>query len=421
MTVEEREIRLGGLVHNFDSRRIPLSNRERQNCHGPYPYYGATGIMDYVDDFLFDGLYLLVAEDGSVERPDGKPFVQLVNGKFWANNHAHVLKGATDEDTKFLYYALKAIPIRPFVSGSVQAKLSQANMNRIPIPYPMDRVERRAIAHILGTLDDKIELNRRMNQTLEAIAQAIFKSWFVDFDPVRAKAEGRQPVGMDAETAALFPDSFVESELGPIPKGWDVAKLGDKAFLSRENLKPLDYPQEIFSYYSIPAFDDRLMPYLEKGDVIKSNKFIVQPTSILLSKLNPLISRVWLPTITEDYRSICSTEFLVVVPKDVVFREYFYALFSSKSFMNIYATLVTGTSGSHQRIKPDSFLDIVVAYPKTDAVSMFSDIARPLYCSISRSLSELETITHMRDALLPKLLSGELRPPDAERMVGAVT
>ena len=94
---------LGDVAVNFDSRRVPLSSREREQRRGPYPYYGATGIMDYVDDFLFEGLHVLIAEDGSVERDDGKPFVQLVDGRFWVNNHAHVLRAATDRDTRFLY------------------------------------------------------------------------------------------------------------------------------------------------------------------------------------------------------------------------------------------------------------------------------------------------------------------------------
>ena len=127
----------------------------RKQRPGNYPYYGATGIIDYVDAFLFDGLHLLIAEDGSVEKPNGKPFLQLVDGKFWVNNHAHVLKGSTDKDTKYIYYALSTIAIRPFVSGSVQAKLSQNNMNRIPVPFPIDKSDRHTIAHILGTFDDK--------------------------------------------------------------------------------------------------------------------------------------------------------------------------------------------------------------------------------------------------------------------------
>jgi type I restriction enzyme S subunit len=226
------ETPVGELVQNFDSRRVPLSNREREKRRGVYPYYGATGVMDQVNDFLFEGLHLLIAEDGSVERPDGKPFLQLVNGKFWVNNHAHVLKGATDEDTRFIYYALSTVPVRPFMSGSVQAKLSQTNLNKIPVPYPKDVAQRRAIAHIFGTLDDKIELNRRMSETLEQMARALFKAWFVDFEPVRAKMEGcwrkgQSLPGLPAHLYDLFPDRLVDSELGEIPEGWEVASLPD--------------------------------------------------------------------------------------------------------------------------------------------------------------------------------------------------
>src|SRR2546427_1660859 len=196
---------LGTLVQNFDARRVPLSSREREKRRGRYPYHGATGVMDYIDDFLFEGLHLLIAEDGSVETTDGKPFLQLVDGKFWVSNHAHVLRGATDEDTKFLYYAMSTVAIRPFMSGSVQSKLSQANLNKILIPYPPGKGTRGAIVHILGTLDDKILLNRRMNETLEAVAQATSKSWFADFDPVRAKAEARSLTGWTREPRRFFP------------------------------------------------------------------------------------------------------------------------------------------------------------------------------------------------------------------------
>ena len=237
MAGERALVPLGDLVENLDSKRIPLSKRERDERKGGYPYYGATGVMDFVDDFLFEGLHFLIAEDGSVERPDGKPFLQLIDGKFWVNNHAHVLRCKTDEDTKFLYYALQTVMIRPFVSGSVQAKLSQANLNRIPVPYPSDGGERRAITRILGTLDDKIELNNCMSETLEAIARAIFKSWFVDFDPVRAKAEGRDP-GLPQPLADLFPARLVDSELGEIPEGWELGTLGDVAEHPRRSVRP---------------------------------------------------------------------------------------------------------------------------------------------------------------------------------------
>ncbi|MFZ1269264.1 MAG: restriction endonuclease subunit S [Anaerolineae bacterium] len=170
---------LGELAENLDSLRIPVKEADRRT--GPYPYYGASGIVDYVDSFLFDGEYLLIAEDGENLRTRNTPVAFLASGRFWVNNHAHIVRGNSEADTRFLMYALTGADISGYLTGSTMPKLTQGNMNRIPILTP-PLSEQRAIAHILGTLDDKIELNRRMNETLEAMARALFKSWFVHFD-----------------------------------------------------------------------------------------------------------------------------------------------------------------------------------------------------------------------------------------------
>ncbi|MEA3412796.1 MAG: restriction endonuclease subunit S [Pseudomonadota bacterium] len=218
---EWQERSLGELTENFDSVRIPVKRADRRA--GPYPYYGASGIVDFVDKFLFDGQYLLIAEDGENLRTRNTPVAFLAHGKFWVNNHAHIVRGNSDADTRFLMYALSQQDISGYLTGSTMPKLTQGNLDRILILAP-PLPEQRAIAHILGTLDDKIELNRRMGETLKAMARAFFKSWFVDFDPVRAKAEGRNP-GLPKPLADLFPDRLVESELGEIPEGWEVKPL----------------------------------------------------------------------------------------------------------------------------------------------------------------------------------------------------
>ena len=229
MGSEWRETLLGEVTDNFDAVRIPVKQADRRP--GLYPYYGASGVVDHVDSFLFDGEYLLVAEDGENLRTRTTPVAFLANGKFWVNNHAHIVRGNNNANTRFLMYALSELDISGYLTGSTMPKLTQGSMNRIPVPLP-PLPEQRAIAHILGTLDDKIELNRRMNKTLEDMARALFKSWFVDFDPVRAKMEGRwRPgeslPGLPAEHYDLFPDRLVDSELGEIPEGWGVRPLGE--------------------------------------------------------------------------------------------------------------------------------------------------------------------------------------------------
>jgi type I restriction enzyme, S subunit len=127
---------LGSVTENFDSRRVPLSSRERESRRGAYPYYGAAGVIDHVNGFIFDGEYVLVGEDGSVVDRDDRPVVQYVWGQFWVNNHAHVLKGRGEVSDEHLYLFLRRVNIRPFITGAVQPKLNQGNLNRVPFILP---------------------------------------------------------------------------------------------------------------------------------------------------------------------------------------------------------------------------------------------------------------------------------------------
>ena len=293
-------------------------------------------------------------------------------------------------------------------AGATRPALTKLMIEQLDIPKP-PLAEQKAIAAVLGALDDKIELNRRMNATLEAMARALFQSWFVDFDPVRAKLDGRKPTGLDETTAALFPDSFQESSLGHIPKGWTVGKVSDLATLNRSAVNPGDFPAETFDHFSLPSFDNGRTPKLELGSGIMSNKFTVTQNSVLLSKLNPHIPRIWLPDLHASRRSVCSTEFMVACSKPGVSREYLFSLFTSSAFASVYGTLVTGTTGSHQRIRPESVLDMKTVIPPPALIRAFTDIAKPMFDRINRNTEQSRTLATIRDTLLPKLLSGELR------------
>ena len=128
--------KLGEMITNFDSKRVPLSRPERINRKGIFPYYGATSILDYIDDYLFDGVYLLMGEDGTVITNDEKPILQYISGKFWANNHAHVLQGKGMFSTEFIYLVLKNTNIKHIVTGAVQPKINQENMNNLNVIIP---------------------------------------------------------------------------------------------------------------------------------------------------------------------------------------------------------------------------------------------------------------------------------------------
>ncbi|MCY7277306.1 MAG: restriction endonuclease subunit S [Phormidesmis sp. CAN_BIN44] len=309
--------------------------------------------------------------------------------------------------------------IESFNAGGSRRAITKGNIESFKVPLP-PLGEQKAIAHILGTLDDKIELNQQINHTLEAIARALFKSWFIDFDPVRAKLDGRQPVGMDAETTALFPDEFEDSALGKIPKGWTVKKLKDVLEVSRSGLKPEEFREESFDYFSLPAFDEGKLPKVEEGNQIKSNKYIVHNNAVLLSKLNPHIPRVWLPSTSLTRRAVCSTEFLVILPLQGMTREYLYSLCNSQGFLETFSTMVTGTSGSHQRVKPEYLLNMDIVVSSPEITSQFTEIVGSLYRKVHENLSESQIFSSIRNALLPKLLSGEIRVQDAEKVVEAV-
>jgi len=434
MVSELSELPLGELVQNFDSRRVPLSSRIREKRPGVYPYYGATGVMDYIDDFLFEGLHLLIAEDGSVERSDGKPFLQLVNGKFWVNNHAHVLKGRTDEDTRYLYYALSTVAIHSYISGSVQAKLSQANMNRIPTPFPRKASHRRAIAHILGTLDDKIELNRKMNTTLEAIARALFKSWFVDFDPVRAKVEGRWKKGeslpgMPAHLWGLFPDKFVDSELGEIPEGWKVGSFSDHLVAVRglsykgaglrddtsglpmHNLNSVleggGYKHSGIKYYGGEYREKHL---LKPGDMVVTNT--EQGFELLLIGHAAVIPRRYGP------KGLFSHHLyrVRIRPGSPFSPHYLASLFNTCKWHKWISGFSNGTTIN--MLPMDALQLPLMVIPPEKTIHAYTENAINAHSKAEVSISESNTLASLRDTLLPKLISGELRVKDAEQYLG---
>jgi type I restriction enzyme S subunit len=253
------------------------------------------------------------------------------------------------------------------------------------------------------------------------MARALFKSWFVDFDPVRAKAASKQPTGMDAETAALFPSEFVESEEGQIPKGWPVSRIGDTYCWSRESLEPADNPTGTFEHFSLPAFDNGRVPSIDLGAAIKSLKLIVMPESVLVSKLNPSICRVWLPFPSGQRIAVSSTEFLVAVPNAGTPRSWLYEAFTSDPIREALVGQASGTSNSHQRVRPDDVDAIPVALAGPRLLARFDAAASPLLHKTNAVRVESVRLAQIRDTLLPRLLSGELRVPDAERIVGTAT
>jgi len=398
------------MSNNLDARRKPVKEAER--IPGPYPYYGASGIVDFVDGYLFDGEYVLVAEDGENLRTRNTPIAFRATGRFWVNNHAHILQGNERARTRFLEYALLATDISGYLTGAVMPKLTQGNLGKIEVPCPPLQAQDEIVG-VLGAIDDRIDNLRETNATLEAIAQALFKSWFVDFDPVRAKAEGRDPEGMDATIAALFPSELEDSELGPIPKGWRHVSFGDVATLSKGSVSPMAAAAQEFQHYSLPAFDAGQLPLTELGEAIKSNKTPVSSNAVLVSKLNPHIPRIWFVGDTGPH-AVCSTEFLVWTPKPGVGSAFVYTLAASTAFNSAMRQLVTGTSNSHQRVKPGQLAEVQAVTISDDALEAFEAVVVPMLRQVAHNCRRAAVLAETRDTLLPRLIFGKLRLPEAE-------
>ena len=427
---------LGEVTVNHDGKRRPVKESERKK--GPFPYYGASGIVDYVDGYLFEGRYLLIAEDGENLRTRQTPIAFMADGKFWVNNHAHIVTGNGEVTTEYLHYFLQDADIQSYLTGAVMPKLTQGNLNRIPVRYP-DPDSQRSIVQVLGSLDAKIDLNRRINQTLEAMAQAIFQSWFVDFDPVKAKiaakAEGRDPLRAamsaisgkaDAEldalppeqyeqlaaTAALFPDEMEESELGEIPKGWSCGGLGDIcSFTAGSAFKPEHQGSTEGDYPFIKVSDMNLAG--NEVFIQSANNYVSKAQqSEMKAKLHPsgatVFAKIGVALISNRRRlltapTIIDNNLMSASPVEGKSGQYFlYSLLNTLDFN----TLVSGTALPY--INVSDLKKIPIVRPPSEACRAFEAKASSIFSMMQTLAAQSSTLATTRDALLPKLLSGEI-------------
>ncbi|UWQ01039.1 restriction endonuclease subunit S [Aliiroseovarius crassostreae] len=327
-------------------------------------------------------------------------------------------------DRRYLYYYFNSRPFQELLgqwagAGSTRAYLGITGQRKLPIVVPEPSVQKDIVGR-LGALDDKIELNRRMNETLEEMARALFRDWFVTFGPTRRQMEGATdpaaimghafPPEKAATLAPLFPAKLGDDGS---PEGWETRPLNTVVEQQKQSVKPDQHLDETFEHFSLPAFDKAKWPTRERGAEIKSNKTAVPANSLLVSKLNPRIQRVWVPQVVGEHRQICSTEFLCFMPAAGLGRATVETLFRSDEMREKMAAMVTGTSNSHQRVPPKVLMQADVLLPEACAKA-FEEVARPLLHKRQANEQENQTLAEMRDLLLPKLMSGEIRLKDAE-------
>jgi type I restriction enzyme S subunit len=309
-------------------------------------------------------------------------------------------------DHQFLKYVLVAETeaLLRFASGTTHQTIYYPEAKAFHVCLPPIGEQKR-IAHILGTLDDKIELNRRMNATLESISRAIFKSWFVDFDPVRQRAAGQQPVGMDAQTAALFPDSFEDSEIGAVPKGWRYGTLGDVVDVFDSTRIPLsgrdrDSRKGPYPYYGAASVMDYVDSYLFDGIYL----LMGEDGSVVRDDGTPVLQYVWGKFWVNNHAH-------VLRGRDGFSTEHLLLHLQSS---NITAVV---TGAVQPKLNQGNMNRMPVLLPAAVVCQAFSDEIQPLYAQFRANAEQSRSLAALRDTLLPKLLSGELRVSEAEQAV----
>lgn len=284
-------------------------------------------------------------------------------------------------DYRFLYYYMYSSQWREeierhTVNGSTVDRIPLVSFPSFAVNLP-NMATQKYIAETLFALDEKIELNNKINENLERQAQAIYHEQF---------------------------ETINKDEL---PVGWRVVALGDVAVINKKSFNPAKEPEIMLEHYSIPAFDESHFPVFELSTAIKSNKFIVDNDCFMISKLNPTTKRIWKPyCLTEN--AVCSTEFIVYKAKDSTITDFLYSVIDSVSFSDFMCSHVTGSTGSRQRTTPSDTLSFEFVLPSENKLNSFQTLVSPMYAQMRINSIENDKLKQLRDSLLPKLMSGDI-------------
>ena len=377
---EWKEVKLEEILIIYDKKRRPLSSIQRSSFQGQYRYYGAQGIIDYIADYIFDGEYMLIAEDGENLNSRTQPIAQIVNGKFWVNNHAHIVRTNDKANMYLVMLILNNLNISSYVTGAAQPKLNQDNLKRISIYLP-NKNEQDIIAGILSSLDAKIETNNKLNEKMEEMAQAIFKSWFVDFEPFKDKP-------------------FHETELGMIPEGWEVGSLSDIATITmgqspcgtsyNENGEGIIFYQGRtefgFRFPSIRLYTTAPSRFAEVGSTLMSVRAPV-------GDINMALLRCCIGRGVASIKSNCDCDSYI-----------YYLMKSLKKRFDIY----NGEGTVFGSVGRDTLRGLLITIPPSSVISDFEMNISKIDLRIKTNELESQRLASLRDTLLPRLMSGEL-------------
>ncbi|MYJ10544.1 MAG: DNA polymerase beta domain-containing protein region, partial [Gemmatimonadetes bacterium] len=366
----------------------------------PHPVYGSNGVIGFADKSNAGPSTIIIGRVGTYCGS-----LHYSDSACWVTDNAIRASAIGRNKPSFLRYLLRTLRLNARRTGSGQPLLNQTILSEIPVVVP-NPPEQRAIAHVLGTLDDKIELNRRMNETLEAMARALFKSWFVDFDPVRAKMEGRD-TGLPQDIADLFPDRLVDSEVGEIAEGWEAKSLKDCMNLTMGQSPPGSTYNDHGD--GLPFFQGRAefgFRYPEKRRFCSAPTRVANPDDTLVSVRAPVgdINLAW-------ERCCIGRGVAALRHKSGSSSFTYHSAWALQRELKEYEH--TGTVFG--AINKGQFQALTVTEPDPRVVEAFDAMSVNLDARIRSNTAASRTLAGLRDTLLPKLISGEIRVPATDR------
>ncbi|BDO94040.1 restriction endonuclease subunit S [Salmonella enterica] len=366
-----------------NAQRIPLSAMERAHKKGNFPYYGASGIVDYIDNYIFDGSYILISEDGENLNSRKTPIAFEATGKFWVNNHAHVLKAKKPHLTALIIQYFSQLDLSPYLTGAAQPKLNKASLNLIPLYLPIDESEQKAIASILSSLKDKIDLLHCQNKTLESMAETLFRQWFI----------------LDSTGVSVSIDQIIDfNPKRTLIKSQDATYL-DMAGLSTVNFRANGYYRRPFS---------------------SGTKFTKRDT--LLARITPCLENgkaAYIDFLDDNETGWGSTEFIVMRPKKEIHPFISYIMCRNPDFKEYAESCMEGSSG-RQRVNLDHLKKFNVNLPTEASLRIINELLDSFESKLINNSKQIDSLEKLRDTLLPKLMSGEVRVQYAEEAIASV-
>nr|WP_243159267.1 restriction endonuclease subunit S [Clostridium sp. cel8] len=366
--------------------------------YGSFPFYKVDD-MNYTEKYLnkskayFDEEKYNLMPKGMIVFPKrGASIftnkVAILQNAGYFDTNIMGLKCKDGLNNEYLFYQLKFIELKKFADTTAVPQINNKHINPLKICLPPLK-EQQKIASILSSVDEQIEITDSLIEKTKELKKGLMQRFL---------------------TKGIGHSRFKDTEIGRIPVEWEVRKLGKIFSINSKSIKPYKYDKE-FLHYSIPAYDEARTPIIQNGKEIRSNKFIIEKDSILVSKLNPRIKRVWKVTYSKKNIQVCSTEFINYVPlyKNIIDISYYYQYFLSDVFQNQLLLREKGTTGSRKRVSPNDTKDILVSLPALKEQQKIASILSSVDEQIDQYESKKEKLKELKKGLMQKLLTGKIR------------